>query len=119
MEVSGYSKGVGYQAGHSLAEKRSDHDWNAVFVGGQWWLLDACWGAGTVDMKRKTFVKRSGSSEVSVIHIIQYTHTADYSIYRQIMSSFYILQQTQYILQHARVGFLEENKFIHAFIHPL
>uniref|UniRef100_A0A8C1RX92 Kyphoscoliosis peptidase-like n=1 Tax=Cyprinus carpio TaxID=7962 RepID=A0A8C1RX92_CYPCA len=58
VEVSGYSKGVGYQAGHSLAEKRSDHEWNAVFVGGQWWLLDACWGAGTVDMKSKTFVKR-------------------------------------------------------------
>ncbi|KAG1950729.1 kyphoscoliosis peptidase [Pimephales promelas] len=58
VEVSGYSKGIGYQARHSLAEKRSDHEWNAVFVGGQWWLLDACWGAGTVDMKNKTFVKR-------------------------------------------------------------
>ncbi|XP_052469393.1 kyphoscoliosis peptidase-like [Carassius gibelio] len=58
VEVSGYSKGVGYQAGNSLAEKCSDHEWNAVFVGGQWWLLDACWGAGTVDMRRKTFVKR-------------------------------------------------------------
>ncbi|CAM4727383.1 unnamed protein product [Leuciscus chuanchicus] len=56
--VSGYSKGIGYKARHSLAEKRSDHEWNAVFVGGQWWLLDACWGAGTVDMKSKTFVKR-------------------------------------------------------------
>jgi len=63
VEVSGYSKGIGYQARHSLAEKRSDHEWNAVFVGGQWWMLDACWGAGTVDMKNKTFVKRSGSSE--------------------------------------------------------
>ncbi|XP_077093580.1 kyphoscoliosis peptidase isoform X2 [Siphateles boraxobius] len=58
VEVSGYSKGIGYQARHSLAEKRSDHEWNGVFVGGQWWLLDACWGAGTVDMKSKTFVKR-------------------------------------------------------------
>ncbi|XP_055026911.2 kyphoscoliosis peptidase, partial [Misgurnus anguillicaudatus] len=58
VEVSGYSKGMGYQAGDSLAEKHSDHEWNAVFVGGQWWLLDACWGAGTVNMKTQTFVKR-------------------------------------------------------------
>ncbi|XP_051503684.1 kyphoscoliosis peptidase [Myxocyprinus asiaticus] len=58
VEVSGYSKGVGYQAGLSLAEKHSDHEWNAVFVGGQWWLLDACWGAGTVNMETQTFMKR-------------------------------------------------------------
>lgn len=58
VEVSGYSKGIGYQARHSLAEECSDHEWNAVFIDGQWWLLDACWGAGTVDMKSKTFVKR-------------------------------------------------------------
>ncbi|KAA0717795.1 Kyphoscoliosis peptidase [Triplophysa tibetana] len=58
VEVSGYSKGMGYQTGHSLAEKRSDHEWNAVFMGGQWCLLDSCWGAGTVNMKTQTFLKR-------------------------------------------------------------
>lgn len=65
VEVSGYSKGMGYQTRHSLAEKRSDHEWNAVFVGGQWGLLDACWGAGTVNMKTQTFLKRSGYTYTS------------------------------------------------------
>jgi len=86
VEVSGYGKGVGYQAGHSLAEKRSDHEWNAVFVGGQWWLLDACWGAGTVDMKSKTFVKRSGSSQCQLF----------------ISYSTHILQTTIYTSQHLK-----------------
>lgn len=57
-EVSGYSKGIGHWPGHRLADKPSDHMWNAVWVKGQWGLLDACWGAGTVNMDTKTFVKR-------------------------------------------------------------
>ncbi|XP_026998013.2 kyphoscoliosis peptidase [Tachysurus fulvidraco] len=57
-EVSGYSKGIGQWPGHKLADKPSDHMWNAVWVKGQWGLLDACWGAGTVNMDTKTFVKR-------------------------------------------------------------
>ncbi|TSW48761.1 Kyphoscoliosis peptidase [Bagarius yarrelli] len=57
-EVSGYSKGIGQRPGHRLADKPSDHMWNAVWVKGQWGLLDACWGAGTVNMDTKTFVKR-------------------------------------------------------------
>ncbi|TRY60405.1 hypothetical protein DNTS_026832 [Danionella cerebrum] len=58
VSVSGYSKGIGYQARERQEEKASDHEWNAVFLDDQWWLLDACWGAGTVDMENKTFVKR-------------------------------------------------------------
>ncbi|XP_030628228.1 uncharacterized protein ky [Chanos chanos] len=58
QEVSGFSKGIGHQAGQRLADKQSDHMWNAVWVGGQWGLLDACWGAGTVDMETKTFKER-------------------------------------------------------------
>jgi hypothetical protein len=30
-------------------EKEVGHAWNAVFVDGQWGLIDATWGAGTVD----------------------------------------------------------------------
>ncbi|XP_028826190.1 kyphoscoliosis peptidase [Denticeps clupeoides] len=56
QEVSGYSKGIGYHTGHHC-NAESDHMWNAVFVRGQWCLLDACWGAGRVDMKAKTFIK--------------------------------------------------------------
>ncbi|XP_068194109.1 kyphoscoliosis peptidase [Antennarius striatus] len=57
-EVPGYSKGIGYRQGQSLKNVKSDHLWNAVLLGGQWFLLDACWGAGRVDMEHESFVKR-------------------------------------------------------------
>ncbi|RVE56956.1 hypothetical protein OJAV_G00211350 [Oryzias javanicus] len=58
QEVPGHSKGVGYRPGQSLRQVKSDHLWNAVFLGGQWFLLDACWGAGRVDMEHESFVRR-------------------------------------------------------------
>lgn len=58
QEVPGHSKGVGYRQGQSLKNVKSDHLWNAVLLGGQWFLLDACWGAGRVDMEHESFVKR-------------------------------------------------------------
>ncbi|XP_008281409.1 kyphoscoliosis peptidase [Stegastes partitus] len=58
QEVPGHSKGVGYRQGQSLKHVKSDHLWNAVLLGGQWFLLDACWGAGRVDMEHESFVKR-------------------------------------------------------------
>ncbi|KAK2826727.1 hypothetical protein Q5P01_020941 [Channa striata] len=58
QEVPGHSKGVGYRHGQSLKNVKSDHLWNAVLLGGQWFLLDACWGAGRVDMDHECFVKR-------------------------------------------------------------
>lgn len=57
-EVPGHSKGIGYRQGQSLKNVKSDHLWNAVLLGGQWFLLDACWGAGRVDMEHESFVKR-------------------------------------------------------------
>ncbi|KAM7376358.1 hypothetical protein PAMP_006099 [Pampus punctatissimus] len=57
-EVPGHSKGIGHRQGQSLKNVKSDHLWNAVLLGGQWFLLDACWGAGRVDMEHKSFVKR-------------------------------------------------------------
>lgn len=56
--MPGHSKGIGYRQGQSLKNVKSDHLWNAVLLGGQWFLLDACWGAGRVDMEEKSFVKR-------------------------------------------------------------
>ncbi|XP_076156567.1 kyphoscoliosis peptidase [Alosa pseudoharengus] len=56
QEVSGFSKGIGYQLSGRRA-RESDHMWNVVWLEGQWWLLDACWGAGRVDMLNKTFIK--------------------------------------------------------------
>lgn len=58
QEVPGHSKGIGYRQGRSLSGIKSDHLWNAVLLGGQWFLLDACWGAGRVDMERQCFVRR-------------------------------------------------------------
>ncbi|XP_071381855.1 kyphoscoliosis peptidase [Centroberyx affinis] len=58
QEVPGHSKGIGHRQGQSLKNVKSDHMWNAVLLGGQWFLMDACWGAGRVDMDHKSFVKR-------------------------------------------------------------
>lgn len=58
QEVPGHSKGIGHRQGQSLQNVKSDHMWNAVLLGGQWFLMDACWGAGRVDMDHKSFVKR-------------------------------------------------------------
>ncbi|XP_057716449.1 kyphoscoliosis peptidase [Corythoichthys intestinalis] len=58
QEVAGHSKGIGYRQGQCLREVKSDHLWNAVFLEGQWFLMDACWGAGRVDVEHQSFVKR-------------------------------------------------------------
>ncbi|XP_040056426.2 kyphoscoliosis peptidase isoform X1 [Gasterosteus aculeatus] len=58
QEVPGHSKGIGYLQGQSLKDVKSDHLWNSVLLGGHWFLLDACWGAGRVDVQRESFVKR-------------------------------------------------------------
>ncbi|KAK5917115.1 hypothetical protein CgunFtcFv8_012033 [Champsocephalus gunnari] len=58
QEVPGHSKGIGYLQGQSLENVKSDHLWNSVLLDGQWFLLDACWGAGRVDMEHESFVKR-------------------------------------------------------------
>ncbi|KAI5626810.1 kyphoscoliosis peptidase isoform X1, partial [Silurus asotus] len=57
-EVSGHGKGVGYKLGQSYQNTKSNHMWNAVRLGDHWYLLDACWGAGRVDMDSKAFIKR-------------------------------------------------------------
>jgi hypothetical protein len=55
--VTGHGKGYGYDKpkdGESIPpENATGHAWNAVRIdGGEWKLLDACWGAGHVgDMK--------------------------------------------------------------------
>ncbi|KAI4872224.1 hypothetical protein NFI96_012397 [Prochilodus magdalenae] len=57
-EVGGHGKGVGYRQGQSYQNTKSSHMWNAVRLDGHWYLLDACWGAGTVDMDNKAFIQR-------------------------------------------------------------
>lgn len=68
QEVPGHSKGIGYHQGQSLKNVKSDHLWNAVLLGGQWFLLDACWGAGRVDMEHESFVKRFKNQRLILPH---------------------------------------------------
>jgi len=56
VKISGYAKGFGYQAGD--ADSNENHAWNAVRIDGEWYLVDATWGAGTIDRKSKRFKKR-------------------------------------------------------------
>ena len=35
--------------------KETNHAWNAIFLAGEWILVDATWAAGTVDPKRRKF----------------------------------------------------------------
>ncbi|KAM4809770.1 kyphoscoliosis peptidase-like [Rhinophrynus dorsalis] len=55
-EIAGYSRGMEYSEGHSFQRTKSNHMWNAVELDNHWYLLDACWGAGTVDLQKRTFI---------------------------------------------------------------
>jgi len=47
--VTGHGKGYSYAPGKKLEWPPTGHAWNAVQIdGGEWWLVDACWGAGYV-----------------------------------------------------------------------
>ncbi|GHV42859.1 hypothetical protein AGMMS49546_22860 [Spirochaetia bacterium] len=50
--ISGYSKGFGYRG---VVGGQADHEWNAVKLGGKWYLIDVTWDAGHID--RRTFIK--------------------------------------------------------------
>ncbi|WOO80753.1 Kyphoscoliosis peptidase [Vanrija pseudolonga] len=60
--VNGHGKGVGYhdwQAGEPVPAYDMNHAWNAVRVdGGEWKLVDACWGAGYVDMAAQVYHRK-------------------------------------------------------------
>jgi len=53
--IAGYSKGYGFNPNKKL--NNSDHAWNVVFVENKWQLVDATWGSGYVDGKKR-FVKK-------------------------------------------------------------
>jgi len=42
--INGYAKGLGYTKNDVF--DRSNHAWNAVFIHGDWYLLDVTWAAG-------------------------------------------------------------------------
>jgi hypothetical protein len=48
--ISGFAKGFGWSPGQLFKEgSKSDHAWNAVKIGANWFLLDATWGTGYCD----------------------------------------------------------------------
>ncbi|RDB24935.1 40S ribosomal protein S23 [Hypsizygus marmoreus] len=51
-KVTGHGKGIGYMAtdpDQPVPGYSSNHAWNCVFIDGSWHLIDACWGAGSLD----------------------------------------------------------------------
>jgi len=70
--VTGHGKGFGYSAlkpGERIPPcDPSGHAWNAVRIdGGQWKLLDACWGAGNVgDGASQTYNKKFAPEEFTM-----------------------------------------------------
>ncbi|KAJ2907338.1 hypothetical protein MKZ38_003195 [Zalerion maritima] len=61
VEISGHGKGFGFtdlKPGDLTPKQDSNHAWNAVRVdGGEWKLIDSCWGAGNVTQQH-TYEKR-------------------------------------------------------------
>lgn len=54
-KISGYAKGYGYSPEHPVTTRhQTNHAWNAVYLKGNWFLLDCTWGAGHLDTN-KTF----------------------------------------------------------------
>ena len=49
-KISGFAKGYGFSAEQQLTTRHeTNHAWNAVFLKGNWFLLDSTWGAGHLD----------------------------------------------------------------------
>ncbi|KAL8690339.1 MAG: hypothetical protein Q9218_004197 [Villophora microphyllina] len=60
--VSGHGKGAGFSPlgpGETIPPESSNHAWNAVKIdGGEWKLIDTCWGAGHVDLEQQEYTKK-------------------------------------------------------------
>jgi len=44
--ISGYAKGYGYKPGQKC--DKTNHEWNAIKLYGNWYLLDSTWGTGHI-----------------------------------------------------------------------
>ena len=55
-KISGFAKGYGHSAEQQLTTRhQTNHAWNAVFIRGSWFLLDATWGAGHLDSSNQYY----------------------------------------------------------------
>ena len=50
--ITCYSKGYGYKVGEAA---KSNHEYNAIKIEGNWYLVDTCWSAGNVNGTQFTF----------------------------------------------------------------
>ena len=57
--ISGYGRGLGFSVFGGSEKFNSNHAWNAVKLGGKWYLVDATWDAGYVDAR--SFIRRYGT----------------------------------------------------------
>ncbi|XP_056409240.1 kyphoscoliosis peptidase-like [Hyla sarda] len=57
-EISGFSRGADSCDSVRFHRTKSNHMWNVVELEGEWYHLDACWGAGTVDLQERRFIPR-------------------------------------------------------------
>lgn len=57
--IQGYAKGLSYdpEKGFNL-NSNANHDWNVVFLNGEWRFIDSTWGAGHINSQMK-FEKRN------------------------------------------------------------
>ncbi|KPF47601.1 hypothetical protein IP87_00710 [beta proteobacterium AAP121] len=55
-KVVGYGKGLSHSDG-SRMPAQTNHAWNAVQLGGRWYLMDATWDAGSVNASTRQFVR--------------------------------------------------------------
>jgi hypothetical protein len=53
--IEGYGKGFEYSTGKTPGS--ANHAWNAVWLDGRWFLMDATWDAGAVDKRTRQFVR--------------------------------------------------------------
>lgn len=52
--ITGYAKGFGTTPDTEFTtEPETDHSWNTVFLGKDWYLIDCTWGAGHIDENGK------------------------------------------------------------------
>ncbi|KAF4551170.1 Hypothetical protein D9617_14g076260 [Elsinoe fawcettii] len=64
--IGGHGKGYGYtplSPSSPIPPYESGHAWNVVLIDEGWKLLDACWGAGTVDGATQAYTKGFNPSE--------------------------------------------------------
>ena len=58
-KLSGFAKGFGHSIDTRYTQdSKTNHAWNAVFIKGNWFLLDSTWGAGNVSRETKQFERK-------------------------------------------------------------